>query len=141
MTQNNLPQVAVGAIIFKENKVLLVKSGQAPAKGKWAVPGGKIKPGESMADALKREIREETNLEIEVGDVVLVFDVMEHDEKGRLLFHYVIIDFEYSYVRGELKPGDDAVEARWISENELVRLDVNIKTLNLLKEKYLFGVK
>jgi 8-oxo-dGTP diphosphatase len=141
MNQNYLPQVAVGAVIFKENKVLLVKRGQAPAKGKWAVPGGKINAGEIMAEALKREIREETNLEIEVGDVVLVFDVLEHDEKGQLLFHYVIIDFECSYVRGELRPGDDAVEARWISENELVRLDVNIKTLNLLKEKYLFGVK
>ncbi len=139
MKQNHFPQVAVGALIFKDNKVLLVKRSKSPAKGKWAVPGGKIMPGESMKEALKREIKEETNIEIDVGEIVYVFDVLEHDDKNELSFHYVIIDFECFYKSGILKAGDDAKEARWVAENELSNLNVSIKTRDLLRKKYNFG--
>ncbi|KAA3617325.1 MAG: NUDIX domain-containing protein [Calditrichaeota bacterium] len=140
MLNKHFPQVAVGAIIFKDEKILLVKRANAPAKGVWAVPGGKIKPGESMKNALKREILEETNLEIEVGEAVLVFDVIEYGENAELLFHYVIIDFECTVTGGSIKAGDDAADVRWVSEEEVGELKMSEKTKELLKNKYSFGL-
>jgi len=139
MTQKPFPKVAVGAIIFKNEKILLVKRTKSPAKGMWAVPGGKIKAGETMQEALKREIKEEANLEVEVGEVVYVFDVLEYDKNKRLSFHYVIIDFECIYKSGILKAGDDAAGVKWVSEKELDGLNVNGNTRRLLKKKYNFG--
>ena len=96
------PRVAVGAVIIKNDKVLLVKRSNPPAKGKWAVHGGKILPGETMQDALRREILEETGLIITVDDVVHVFDVIEKENK-KISFHYVIIDFTCRILSGEPK--------------------------------------
>ena len=136
--KENLPQVAVGAVVFSENKILLVKRSNHPAKGMWAVPGGKIQAGETMQQALVREIKEETGLDIRVGEIVFVFDVIRHDEQKELSFHYVIIDFFCDLLGGELKAGDDAREVRWISREDLKTIHVNEKTLTLLKEKYNF---
>ena len=133
-----LPRVAVGAVLFDNDRVLLVKRSNDPAKGMWAVPGGKIQPGETMQQALVREIKEETGLDIEVGDIVFVFDVIKRNEKNEITFHYVIIDFRCDLISGELKAGDDAQEARWISRKELNQLIVNEKTLAMLKEKFNF---
>ncbi len=139
MKKIHFPQVAVGAIIFRDEKILLVKRSKPPAKGMWAIPGGKINSGESMKDALRREIKEETNLEIEVGEVVYVFDVLEYDKNNRLRFHYVIIDFECIYKNGIIMAGDDAAEVCWVSEKELNNINVNSKTRDLLRDKYSFG--
>jgi len=136
--KENLPQVAVGAVIFYQDRVLLVKRSNHPAKGMWAVPGGKIRAGETMQHALVREIKEETGLDITVGNIVYVFDVITRDEKDKLSFHYVIIDFLCEMKGGKLQAGDDAREVRWVSAAELNTLPVNEKTLTLLKEKFNF---
>lgn len=135
---DSFPRVAVGAVLFDNDRVLLVKRSNDPAKGMWAVPGGKIQPGETMQQALVREIKEETGLVIEVGDIVYVFDVIKHNEKNKITFHYVIIDFLCDLTSGELRAGDDAQEARWISRRELNQLNVNEKTKSMLKEKFNF---
>ncbi len=132
------PQVAVGAVVFNENKVLLVKRSNEPAKDMWAVPGGKILPGETMRDALQREVFEETAIQIEVREPVYIFDVIEKDKSSELLFHYVIIDFEADYISGEIKAGDDALSVGWFSRSDISRLNVNKKTVDLLKDKFQF---
>lgn len=136
--EKHFPQVAVGAVIFKDNQVLLVKRSNPPAQGSWAVPGGKINPGETMQQALVREVKEETGLDISVGEIVHVFDVIRHNNQGELTFHYVIIDFLCEYKKGELIAGDDAQEARWISQLELKEMNINPKTKRLLKDKFNF---
>lgn len=134
----SFPRVAVGAVIFKDDKVLLVKRSNPPAKGLWAIPGGKVLPGESLHDALKREIKEETGFRINVGDVVYVFDVIEKNQ-DEIAFHYVIIDFICEYISGSLKAGDDAAEVRWISKDNLKKLNVSEKTRELLTQKFNFS--
>lgn len=134
----NFPQSAVGAVIFHKNKILLVKRGKAPAKDMWALPGGKILPSETMQQALIREIKEETNLEITVGEPVYVFDVIEKDDNQNLTYHYVIVDFECNYISGKLKAADDAIDAIWASESKFRKLNVNDKTKTLLRDKYNF---
>jgi len=133
------PRVAVGAIVFEENKVLLVRRGQPPAEGAWAIPGGRVELGESMQKAAEREIREETGLNVRAKDPVFTFDVVVRDDNGRVRFHYVIVDLIADYVSGELRAGDDALDARWVSSTEMETLSVSPNTRNVLKNLFNFG--
>jgi len=139
ISSKHLPAVAVGAVIFKNDMVLLVKRLNPPAAGQWAIPGGKVKPGESMHDALKRELAEETGLEIQVGEVVYVFDVIEYNKNGEIDFHYIIIDFLCSVNQYDLKPGDDALAAEWVDLKGLKEKKVNKRTLEMLYTKFNFS--
>ena len=139
MNKNEIyPQVAVGAVVFKDDCVLMVKRSKPPAKGSWAVPGGKIRPGETMQQALVREIKEETGLDIQVGDIIYVFDVIQRDEKNEITFHYVIIDFLCELKGGQLKAGDDALDVKWISRQDIKEININEKTKTMLKDKFNF---
>ena len=74
------PALAVGAIVFKDQQVLLVKRGKPPAKGMWAIPGGSVELGETLKQAAEREVLEETGIRIKAGEPVHSFEVIEHDE-------------------------------------------------------------
>jgi ADP-ribose pyrophosphatase YjhB (NUDIX family) len=127
------PEVAVGGIAFDERgRVLLVQRGRAPARGSWTIPGGRVEPGESLQQACAREFREETGLEIEVGEVAEVVDRMGRDGE-RLLYHFVIIDFLVTVRGGALAPGDDAMDARWCSEADLDALSLTSGLLPVLR--------
>ncbi len=130
----NVPRVAVGAIVVKDGQVLLVRRGQPPSEGLWAVPGGRVELGETLQEAAEREIMEETGLTIRAGRPVYTFDVILRDDAGRVRFHYVIVDLLADYVSGELRPGDDVCEARWVAPEELTGLPVNQTTLEVLKK-------
>lgn len=106
------PVVGVGVVLLEEGRILLIQRGREPGRGLWAVPGGKIRHGESMKEAARREMLEETGLHVEVGDVVWVGEFIEDGH------HLVLIDFAGTVVGGDLRPGDDADEARWIPLDE-----------------------
>lgn len=127
------PQVAVGAVVIHNNCALLVKRRNPPSAGTWAIPGGGVELGETLQEAAEREIKEETGLIIKARNPVLVFDVVEPDENGRIRFHYVIVDLMADYVRGEPHPADDAEDVRWFSEADLDTANINTKTRQLLK--------
>ena len=135
----SLPEVAVGAVVFHANRVLLVRRGQAPADGQWAIPGGRVELGEALARAAEREIREETGILVAAGEPIYVFDVIERDAAGRIRFHYVIVDLAARYMGGNLRSGDDAREARWVAADELRHLDVSPPTRHLLASRFDFG--
>jgi len=132
------PRVAVGALVFREGNVLLVRRGQPPAEGVWAIPGGRIELGENLQRAAEREIHEETGVRIKAGDPVFTFDVIERDSDGRVRFHYVIVDLMAAYVDGDPIAGDDAREARWISPGDLKHLPVSETTKHLLETRFGF---
>ena len=133
------PRVAVGAVVFKNSKILLVRRGRAPSRDLWAIPGGRVKIGETLKEAAEREILEETGITIRAHEPVYTFDYIDRDESGRSRFHYVIVDLKADYVRGKPRAGDDAAEARWISSEELTTVNVSPKTLHLLKTRFNFG--
>jgi 8-oxo-dGTP diphosphatase len=133
------PRVAVGAVVFKEGAVLLVQRGQAPAEGSWAIPGGGVRLGETLQQAAEREILEETGVVIRAAAPVYTFDVIERDAEGRVRFHYVIVDLAAEYVAGTPRPASDAVDARWVSVDELRRRKVSPETIGLLKDRFGFG--
>src|SRR5579884_54716 len=113
------PIIGVGAIILHEEKVLLIQRGKEPLKGEWSIPGGALELGETLHDGLRREVCEETGLEVEPLQIVEVLDRIAHDEKGAVRFHYVLVDFLCRLTGGELHCSTDAVAAAWASHEEL----------------------
>jgi 8-oxo-dGTP diphosphatase len=127
------PIVGVGAITIKDEKVLLVKRGVQPSYGLWAIPGGTLKLGENMRQCAEREMLEETSVKVKAGACVYVFDFIEHDDEGKIKFHFVVVDFAADYISGEPKGADDALEACWLSAEEIDKLPVAKNTLAALK--------
>ena len=132
------PRVAVGAIVFKDDKILLVQRAQPPSQDVWAIPGGSVEIGESLQEAAEREILEETGVTIRAGEPVFTFDYIECDDAGRVRFHYVIVDLSAVYISGEPCGGDDATDARWVSSGAIAKLEVSPMTRRLLNDKYNF---
>ena len=118
------PVVGVGAVLVKDGKALIVKRAHEPRKGEWSLPGGRVELGESLIDAVRREIREETGLEIDVGPVVEIFDRV-HRHEGRVRYHFVIVDYLCACLGGTLQAGDDAEDVAWVTDDELERYGVN----------------
>jgi ADP-ribose pyrophosphatase YjhB (NUDIX family) len=127
----------VGLYVVRDGKVLLVRRGNEPGKGKWSLPGGRIRFGERSEEAALREMREETGLEVRLKRVVDVVDVFWRSERGELLEHFVIVDFEAEVIGGELRPADDALDARWFSPEELKGLEMTESTRRFLEEHFL----
>jgi len=125
-------------VVFNEGRVLLVRRGKAPSKGLWAIPGGSVELGESLQEAAEREILEEAGIVVKAREPVCTFDVIERDDAGRVRFHYVIVDLAADYLDGDLRSGDDALEARWVSPGELETLTVNERTRRLLERQFQF---
>ncbi len=133
------PRVAVGAVVFKDERVLLVRRGQPPSEDLWAIPGGSVEIGETLQEAAEREILEETGITIRAGEPVYTFDAIDCDGTGKIRFHYVIVDLAADYVTGVPKAGDDAAEARWVTAQQIDELQVSPPTLKLLKGMFGFG--
>lgn len=107
------PIVGVGAIIFDDDRVLLVQRGHAPMKGEWSLPGGALEVGETLEEAVKREIKEETGLTVKPVTLVEIVDRIARDEEGRVQYHYVLVDFLCRIVLGSPACASDAVDIRW----------------------------
>jgi 8-oxo-dGTP diphosphatase len=133
------PRVAVGAVVFREDKVLLVLRGKPPAEKQWSIPGGCVELGETLQEAAEREIAEEAGIVIQAKKPIYTFDVIERDENGDIRFHYVIVDLAADYVSGELRAGDDAVDVSWVSLKDLNERNVSDATRKLLAQCYGFG--
>ncbi len=133
-----VPRIAVGAVIKENDKILLVKRKKTPAEGLWAIPGGKVKWGETLEQALKREIEEEAHVKIEIEKFLKTVEVFARNEKQEIVFHYVILDYLAKITEGEPHAGDDALEIRWFAKGELEKFPVNETTRELLREQFDF---
>lgn len=118
------PLVGVGAVIVHEGRVVIVQRGTEPLKGQWSIPGGALEIGETLRQCAVREAKEETGLEIEAGEVLEVFDAIYLQPDGRIQYHYVLIDFACRLLGGELKAGGDAVDARWVTGEQLDKHEI-----------------
>ena len=115
------PLVGVGGVVISEGKALLIKRGGPPLEGQWSIPGGMLELGETLRDGVRRELMEETGLEVRVGDVVEVFERIFRDEGGRIRYHFVIHDFLCEVVTGEARAASDVTDVAWASVDELTQ--------------------
>jgi 8-oxo-dGTP diphosphatase len=139
MSKVKQPVIAVGAVIFQNERVLLVKRNNPPNADQWAIPGGKVRLGESLHAAAEREILEETGITIKALNPVYTFELIEKVPQGDVAYHYVIIDMLAEYISGQPRPADDASAAAWVDRNMLHTLPVNQETLKLLSEQFNFS--
>jgi len=128
------PILGVGGVVFWDDRVVLVKRGNEPAYGKWSIPGGAVEPGETMWEAVEREIYEETDLKIDALEIVKVFDPIIRDESDRVLYHFVLVDFLCKYKSGTLKANSDVLDARAVMFSELADYDLPEITLEVIKK-------
>ena len=121
------PVVGVGAIIFDDaGRVLVIQRGKPPSAGLWSVPGGKLEPGETLAQAVAREVREETGLVVEVGALACVLERISSEH------HFVLLDYFARVIGGELAAGSDARAARYVDPAELAALPVTEGLVDVL---------
>jgi 8-oxo-dGTP diphosphatase len=113
------PVVAVGGVVVRDERVLLILRGQEPLKGHWSLPGGVVELGEALTDAVVREVLEETGLRVAVGPLIESLDRIERDADGSIAFHYVILDYLCAVTGGVLECCSDAADARWASADDL----------------------
>jgi 8-oxo-dGTP diphosphatase len=95
-----------------------------PGKGKWSVPGGLVELGERAEDAVVREVKEETGLDVANPELIDVVDNIVRDENGEVKYHFVIIDYFVRLKGGELRAADDAAELRWVPLDEAEKYDL-----------------
>ncbi len=109
------PALSVDVMVIEGSKILLVKRGQPPHQGEWALPGGFVEYGETVEAAAKREVQEETGIAISLSAILGVYSVPERDPRG----HTVSVVFVGKMIGGQLQGGDDAADARWYDLDNL----------------------
>ena len=128
------PLVGLGAIVWKDGRVLMVQRGNPPRAGIWSLPGGAQHLGETVRDGIHREIAEETGVTIELLGLVDVIDSVLRDPEGRVLYHYTIIDFAARWVGGDAVAGDDAADVAWVDPADLHRMDLWDETIRVIEK-------
>jgi 8-oxo-dGTP diphosphatase len=136
------PIVGVGAVVLDADRVVLVKRAHPPLQGEWNLPGGGVEVGETLADAIVREVREETGLDIEVGPIVEVLDRIHRAPDGRVEYHYVLVDFlcRCRTIRAPAS-GTDAADAAWVKIADLSEYGVAALAIGVIHKALELSVK
>ncbi len=130
------PLIGVGALIFDRGRILLAQRGKEPLKGWWSLPGGLLELGESLDDAVRREVREETGLEVRPAGVLEIFERIMRDAAGAPEYHYVLIDYVCRITGGALQAGSDVCAVRWTAHAELASLRITDGTLDVIEKGF-----
>jgi 8-oxo-dGTP diphosphatase len=122
------PLVGIGGVVVEGERVLLVQRGREPLKGEWSIPGGLLELGEGLAEGVRREVKEETGLDVEPVEQLGTFDRITWETvlqgASRVRYHYVVVDYACRVKGGEIAPLSDVVDARWVAQKDLSRYGI-----------------
>ena len=127
------PVIGVGAVVWRGDRVLLIKRGKPPLLNTWSLPGGRQELGETVAEAARREVFEETGLDVVVHDVIAVVDSIHRDEQDAIQFHYTLIDVLAEWQSGEARAADDATAVAWATLDELSHYELWSETERIIR--------
>ena len=130
------PRAAASAAIFRGARVLIAERGSGPMKGSWSLPGGKIEPGEKAAAAAIREIKEETNLDVELAGLLDLHEIIRADAAGVVRFHYIIAVHFGTSLTGEPRAATDISDARFVTLSELGKYRLTDGAVGYIHEAY-----
>jgi 8-oxo-dGTP diphosphatase len=130
------PFIGVGGLVFDGGRVLLVERGNDPLKGWWSVPGGILETGERLIEGVKREVAEETGLDVEPYEMFEIFERILRDDEGRAEYHYVLIDYLCRVTGGEARAADDAAGLAWVKREELRSYKITAGTLEVVERAF-----
>jgi 8-oxo-dGTP diphosphatase len=119
------PMVGVGGVVISGGRALLVRRGRAPLEGQWSIPGGMLEVGETLLEGVRRELLEETGIEVRVGELIEVFERIMPDGGGKTHYHFVVLDYLCEAVSGEARPGSDVVDVAWAAPSELATYSIS----------------
>lgn len=115
------PIVGVGGVVISDARALLIQRGSPPLVGQWSIPGGMLEVGETMQEGVRRELSEETGIEVRVLDLIEVFERIELDAGGKPRYHYVVLDYLCEPVSGQPRAGSDVTAVAWVAPAEFER--------------------
>jgi len=127
------PVLAVGAVVVRDGKVLLVLRDREPGRGLWSLPGGLVRLGEALRAAVVRELREECGIDVAVAEAAEVVERMSPDIEGRLQYHYVILGYQAKWLHGELAASEEVEDARWVDPDSLHQYSMTRGTADVIR--------
>jgi 8-oxo-dGTP diphosphatase len=127
------PFVGIGVVVFKDDRVLLVRRAKPPVRRAWSIPGGAQEIGETVREAALRELKEETDIDAEIIGLIDVVDAVTRDDDGRVKFHYTLVDFAAEWRGGEAVADTDVDAVRWVPLDELDREELWHETLRIIR--------
>jgi ADP-ribose pyrophosphatase YjhB (NUDIX family) len=130
----------VGALIFRgrgrRGAILLVERGGHPLKGYWSIPGGLVETGESLDEAVRREVLEETGLRVKPVEMFGIFERVMNDARGRAEYHYLLMDYICTVTGGKLRAGDDVARVEWVTRGRLGKYRMTEGTREVIERAY-----
>jgi 8-oxo-dGTP diphosphatase len=130
------PIVGVGGVVIADGRALLIRRGTPPLEGQWSIPGGTLEVGETLVEGVRRELFEETDIQVRVLDLIEVFERIFLDAEGRHRYHFVILDYLCAGAGGEAHAGSDVTEVAWATEDELPRYSLSPTATRVLQKAF-----
>ncbi len=130
------PLIGVGGVVIANGRALLIRRGGPPLKGEWSIPGGTLELGETLFEGVRRELAEETGLEVQVLALIEAFERIFADDQGRLKYHYVILDYLCEASNRNAKAGSDATDVAWATEVELAKYSLTPTAARVIRKGF-----
>jgi 8-oxo-dGTP diphosphatase len=130
------PVVGVGGVVIADGRALLIKRGHPPLEGEWSIPGGTLEVGETLLEGVRRELAEETGIEVRVLDLIEVFERVYRDESGRPRYHFVILDYLCERISGQAHAASDVTDVAWVLEGDLDEYSLTPTAMRVIRRAF-----
>jgi len=130
------PVVGVGGVVIRDGRALLIRRGSPPLMGQWSIPGGTLHLGETIAEGIRRELKEETGVDVRVLELIEVFERIFRDAEDRIQYHFVIVDHLCEFLGGEARAASDVTDTAWAREDELADYSLTETATRVIRKAF-----